>query len=402
MRLGAALVGALLAALCGVAQAQVPLPKDLAIQAPGADVPAADAAFSGAWGNGAWGRGAVPTALVVERIAADGTAQVIYAVGSSEYPKIAAKWLRLKGHIADHRLTIRLPDPSSSKDYRVQYRIVAPGVLEGDFTTWAGWRSHAFLQRIAGPPAAIIATATLPAQPIWRQIWIPEQWEGQTLRLEATLYRTRLPGRQPLVILNHGAASPETLKNTHHYQAQSRFFLTRGYNVVVPMRKGRGRSGGPLGTGIDGAVSDVDAVVNAMRAEPWVDPKRIIAAGVSRGGLLSIIYAARHPDKVAGVINFSGAFGPYQESLRAFVVAAKTAHVPELWLYDKNDNYVPLSEGQKLFAAFRANGGSGDFVTFGTISGMPPGATGEGHTLFEHVGMWKAAVAAYLRRIDGG
>lgn len=83
-------------------------------------------------------------------------------------------------------------------------------------------------------------------------------------------------------------------------------------------------------------------------------------------------------------------------------MAAKTARAPELWLYDKYDNYVPLSEGQKLFAAFRANGGSGDFVTFGTISGMPPGATGEGHTLFEHVGMWKAAVAAYLRRIDGG
>jgi dipeptidyl aminopeptidase/acylaminoacyl peptidase len=43
-----------------------------------------------------------------------------------------------------------------------------------------------------------------------------------------------------------------------------------------------------------------------MRAEPWVDPARIIVAGWSRGGGLPAVYAARHPDKVAGVINFSG------------------------------------------------------------------------------------------------
>ncbi|MGH7097141.1 MAG: hypothetical protein ACREE4_05710 [Stellaceae bacterium] len=73
-----------------------------------------------------------------------------------------------------------------------------------------------------------------------------------------------------------------------------------------------------------------------------------------------------------------------------------------MWLYDKYDNIIPLPEARKMFAAFRANGGSGDFVTFGNVSGMPPGTTGEGHTLFEHVGLWKAAIAAYLRRIAGG
>ncbi|HZU91708.1 MAG TPA: alpha/beta fold hydrolase [Stellaceae bacterium] len=401
MRLCSAFLGVVLVAACEVAHAQVPLPEDLAIAAPGADVPAADAALSGAWGNGAW-EGTIPTALIVERIAADGTAQVIYALGNTEHPKLTAEWRRIEGHIADHRLTIHLPDPNSSTDYRVQYRIVAPGLLEGDFTNYDGWREHAFLQRIAGPPAAIIATAALPFRPIWQQIWIPEHWAGQTIRLEATLYRTRLPGRQPLVILNHGWASPRSVKNTLRFQAQSRFFLARGYSVVVPMRKGRGRSGGPLGTGVDGAVADLDAVVDAMRAEPWVDPARIIVAGWSRGGLTSVVYAARHPDKVAGVINFSGAWGPYEESLPYLAAAGKIAHVPELWLYDENDSYIPLPEARKAFNAFRANGGAGDFVTFGNISGMPPGATGEGHTLFEHVGMWQAAVAAYLRRIDGG
>lgn len=43
-----------------------------------------------------------------------------------------------------------------------------------------------------------------------------------------------------------------------------------------------------------------------MRIAPWVDPARIVVAQWSRGGFLSVIYAARYPDKVAGVINFSG------------------------------------------------------------------------------------------------
>jgi pimeloyl-ACP methyl ester carboxylesterase len=400
---GVVLAGILLGGVCRLACAQVPLPADLSIQSPGAGVPAADAVFLGAWGNGAWD-GRIPTALIVERVAVDGTAEVVYARGATEHPKIAAHWQRLEGRFADHRLTIHLPDPDSSAGYRVQYRIVAPGHLEGDVTNYDGSRGAAFLRRIPGPPAAIIATAGLPFRPIWRKIWIPEDWADETIQLEATLYRTRLPGRQPLVILNHGWAGPseEAAKITVHFPAQARFFLARGYNVVVPMRKGHGRSGGPLETGVASAVEDLDAVVDAMRAEPWVDPARIIVAGISRGGLISVVYAARHPDKVAGVINFSGVWNGYEANHRYFAAAGKTARVPELWLYAQNDFSVPLPQARKLFNAFRTNGGTGNFLTFGTIHGVPYSTVGNGHTLFEHVGMWRAAVAAYLRRISSG
>src|ERR1700761_4838431 len=81
-----------------IACAQVPLPTDLSIKSPAADVPAEDAAFSGAWGDGAWD-GSTPTALVVEQVNENGAAKVIYARGATEYPKIAAHWLRLTGRI---------------------------------------------------------------------------------------------------------------------------------------------------------------------------------------------------------------------------------------------------------------------------------------------------------------
>ena len=404
------------------------MPTDLSIQPPGAGVPAADAAFSGAWGNGAWD-GSIPTALIVEQVDEDGTAKVIYARGATEHPKIAANWLRLTGRIEDHRLTIHLPDPNSSAGFQVQYRIIGPGRLEAALTTWDGWRTHAFLQQIAGPPAAIIATAALSFNPIWQEIRIPEHSSvgdaaGQTIQLAATLYRTSLPGRQPLVILNHGSPgfAPDAVERTWHFEAEARFFLARGFNVVVPMRKGRGQSGGPYlerttiptAIQIDSAVEDEDTVVNAMRAEPWVDPERIIVAGWSRGGGLSVVYAARHPDKVAGVINFSGGWwseyeskyepetsGAEEHQMRELLAAAgKTAHVPELWLYADNDMYFSLDYARGIFGAFRGNGGTGDFLAIGKVSGVPSGTAGNGHALFEHVGIWRAAVAAYLQQIE--
>ncbi|WP_371734337.1 alpha/beta hydrolase family protein [Acidisphaera sp. S103] len=47
-----------------------------------------------------------------------------------------------------------------------------------------------------------------------------------------------------------------------------------------------------------------------MRAQPWVDPRRIILVGWSRGGFLSVEYAARHPGDIAGAVNFSGGWWP--------------------------------------------------------------------------------------------
>ena len=244
---------------------------------------------------------------------------------------------------------------------------------------------------------------------------------GQTIELAATLYRSSLPGRQPLVILNHGAPgyAAGAVERTWHFEAPARFFLAHGFNVVVPMRKGRGNSTGPFlepgnfaiptAIQVDSAVEDEDTVVNAMRAEPWVDPARVVVAGWSRGGGLSVVYAARHPDEVAGVINFSGGwwgehnsgFGAaVRESSQMLAAAGKTARAAELWLYADNDMYFSVAYARQIFDAFRANGGRGDFLDFGQVSGVPSSTAGNGHALFEHVGIWGAAVAAYLLRTE--
>ena len=400
----------LLMAICGPAHAQVPLPSDLSVKVPAANVPQPVALFSGAWGNGAW-NGTRPAALVVERIDADGTTSVVYAWGASEQSGIAPAWRRMQGHIENGQLTLQSPQGAV-----LSFHLDPSGHLNGSSTMPEGWRSLIVLKNIPGTAAEVIATAALPVQPIWQDIRISEHSRvgnagGQKIELQATLYRSDLPGRQPLVILNHGAADGErpSVPTIHRFEDQARYFLSRGYNVVVPMRKGRGLSGGPMlepsdhsigyEIQVDSAVEDLDTVVNAMRAEPWVDPARVIVAGWSRGGFLSVIYAARHPDKVEGVINFCGGwwseFGPGADFNTAQLArAGRGFEKPELWLYADNDHYYSLPYTRKNFDAFRANGGTGDYRSF-------EGIQGNGHALFGYIGMWDTFVADYLRKVDG-
>ena len=83
-------------------------------------------------------------------------------------------------------------------------------------------------------------------------------------------------------------------------------------------------------------------------SQPFVDPSRIVLAGEEHGGLLSIVYAARHPGKISAVLNFSGGWWP--ETYRGgaintgeFADAGGTARTPTLWLYADGDAFTPLA-----------------------------------------------------------
>ena len=389
--------------------AQAPLPEDLTIASPAPDVPADSAAFSGAWGGDAWD-GTTPNVLVVERVSADGSATVVYAQGDTPSWQIQRAWYRLSGKIVDGRLTITLP----SGDV-VDYRLGQNDELIGDQTRVNFYRFYVHLKRFsARDSAGIVAEAALPQQPIWQEIRIPVHSEigaaaGQTLMLEATLFRTPLPGRRPLIVLNHGYAGgrPEEPKTPRilRFEEQARFFLALGDTVVVPMRKGQGSSEGPYlesmsvlpAMEVDSGVEDVAAVVDYMRAEPYVDPTRIVVAGASRGGMLSVVYAGRFPGTVAGVINFSGGwwadFNGGDTNIRLFSEAAHATKVPMLWLYADSDSLFPPVHAEEYVEAFRTAGGDAQFVEI-------QGIAGEGHPLFWWPDKWTEPVANYLENLS--
>ena len=386
---------------------RVELPPDLAVAPPGADVAPGIAAFAGYWGGDRWDGGPSPHSLVVESVRADGTATVVYAWGANQEEHSAHGWWRLHGRIADGHLALRLPTGNSA-----DYSIGADGRLLGRDTNDAGWRSYALLDRIDGSDrATAIAEARKRSGRLWREIDIPEHARTGTdrntdLTLRATLYRLRSPGRQPLVILNHGSLNVASEGGADRFEAQARLFLSLGHSVIIPLRRGRGGSGGTLEeaspgvtprTVIDAGLEDIDAVVEAMKAEPFVDPSRIVLVGYERGGLLGIEYAARFPGKVAAALNFSGYWSPAalpEGAINAQEFAtAGGAKPPSLWIYAENDAFYPFEQARHNFEAFAAAGGNGRFVAIPDARGI---AT-YGSRLFFWSAKWEATVTAFLQ-----
>ena len=204
------------------------------------------------------------------------------------------------------------------------------------------------------------------------QVWIPMNAGGQALKLEATLYRPDGAGPFPLVIYSHTAGAKTPARQTVRPTLLAQLLVGQGIAVLAPMRRGRGASEGSPAEpfdcnpgahagGVDNAVQDTDAAVAYARTLPFVDASRVVLAGSSRGGLLSLVYAARRPDVAVGVVSFVGAWTSqscsrgFHES--ALAEAGRAARAPSLWLYAENDSYFSTDDVRRYAAAYEKAGG---------------------------------------------
>lgn len=388
----------------------IPLPGDVAV-APVSGLPTELAAFSGAWGGDAWS-GNVPTLLVVETISADGLARVVYAWGDSMDGKIKAGWRRHEARIDGGQLRL----PASPRGPKISYQRLEDGALLGRYEA-GGFASHVRLTAIAGSDSATIRANARNVPRLWEELRISEtsavsSTAGRSLTLQAMLYRSPKEGKRPLVIFSHGSTGNGAIKPADFPRvmddATPRIFLSLGFNVVQPLRKGYGRSDGPLleesfaqesqECQLSSALEDLDATVRSMLHQSYVDPKRIVLVGQSRGGLLSVVYAGQHPQQVAGVINFAGGWWgermPAREfNLEQFRKAGRHTQVPMLWLYGTNDSYYSSAFIRRAFEAFKQSGGRGQLIEV-------PDVPIDGHLLVLSPDLWRAKVAAYLNKLE--
>ena len=243
------------------------------------------------------------------------------------------------------------------------------------------------------------------ASAAWEQIWIPAKDGAQAIRLEATLYKPAGAGPFPVVLFSHGAtgrgAIPPTFPLRPHNEAA--VFTRMGYVVVAPMRRGRGASGGVYresyecdagAAGVEDAVADTDAVMAYLRGLPFVDTSRIILAGISRGGFLSVMYAERRPAGVGAVINFVGGWHGDRcvsdFNTRAFRRAASATTVPMLWLYAENDHVFRVDSIKSFKWAFFEGGGNLEFRLY-------PSPQRHGHMLPKYVDVWQSDAETFLK-----
>ncbi len=392
----------LLAAAAGLARAQCPLPRDLAIVPPAPTVPAMAARFSGAWGPGAWD-GSLQTFLVVEAVRDDRTASIIYSYGQG--PGAAAQWRRLPATFVDGHLHCQLADQVT-----LDFWLNEDAALFGRYTARGRPASVELPPVRSADLSAIRQAAAQPAAPPWTEIEIPEPASAAGrggLRLQATLYRQPGPGRHPLVIFNHGSTGPGIIPASlvDRGWTAALVFRSLGYSVVVPMRRGRGRSEGALieesdpspAVQLAAAMEDLDAVAAYMRRQPYVDPSHIVLSGQSRGGFLAIVYAGRHPRDFAGVVEFAGGWFGERTAEAAFNTeeyrkAGRAGGPPMLWLCAQHDSFYSPAYVGSQFTGFKAAGGKGELLTF---DGVP----GNGHFLISWPEKWCQPVAAFLKAI---
>lgn len=238
------------------------------------------------------------------------------------------------------------------------------------------------------------------------------------LRLEGFLYRPpAASGPLPVLVFNHGSTGAGRVAPTstaqYRYPEVARFFVERGWAVLIPMRRGRGASDGEylerydcdraiLSEGVERGLADVDAALAYVRAQPWADPARLLLGGMSRGGLLSVVHPSRRAATARGVVNFAGGWTVERCDVRTgfnadtFAAAGRAARLPMLWLYSENDrNYGPASVRAYHEGFVRAGGTA-------TLAIFPP-IGHDGHILLPGaVSTWQTTVHDFLVRIGLG
>lgn len=170
------------------------------------------------------------------------------------------------------------------------------------------------------------------------------------LTLHGFMWRPRGLGQFPIIIYNHGS---ESLPGPKPDQAQ--FFVSHGFVLFVPHRRGQGRSqdAGAYVADYDASTydpakltrdlvtqtDDVMAAVKYVGTLPYVDAKHVAVVGCSFGGIETLLAAERGTGIVAA-IDFAGASmtwasaPPLRERMK---LAAKNAKVPVFFIQAQND-----------------------------------------------------------------
>ena len=215
------------------------------------------------------------------------------------------------------------------------------------------------------------------------QLWIVPGGDP-SVPLRATVFRPNAsdaPGPRPLVVINHGSdASTREAVSMPVFYWLSRWFVSKGYVVLVPQRRGHGATGGEFAEGRDScarpdhwaaaqtAADDIEAAVRFLRQQPFIDGEHIVVVGTSTGGWASLALAGRDIPGLRLTVNFAGGRGghaygrPHAVCARDQLVAtagrlAERSKVPTLWFYARNDSYFGPQLADSMAQAWKHAGG---------------------------------------------
>lgn len=199
----------------------------------------------------------------------------------------------------------------------------------------------------------------------------------------------KFPGKRPLIVSVHGG--PEG-QSTAGFMGRNNYHLNElGIGIFYPNVRGStgyGKTFVSLDNGPfkrEDSVRDMEALINAVRADPAVDPDKVGLTGGSYGGYMCYAAAVQLKAKltatqctvaISNFVSFLENTNPYRQDLRRVeygderdpVQRAKLTEIspltrvseitkPMFVITGANDPRVPKSEADQMVAAIRANGG---------------------------------------------
>jgi pimeloyl-ACP methyl ester carboxylesterase len=284
------------------------------------------------------------------------------------------------------------------------------------------------------PPGPLVHGRDYLFQRAYVERQVADEHDRGTIRLACYVWRP-IGSIRPtgVVIYSHGATGGDASEREPTNLPPRPFIgtmLRRGWTVISPMRRGVGESSGTyieecslrgdpacdrdrffaLGVrGLDEALADTLAVADGVAPQfaPADASPRLLMIGHSRGGILSLAFAAAHRERVRGVVNFSGGwFGNFAE-LTAEETARRRAFVegrlaqdgaafagPTLWIYGVRDSRRDEAALLALPAAYVGGGGRAEWHYIREHN-LP-----DGHHVITQPPLWQARLDAFLATLE--
>jgi dienelactone hydrolase len=237
-----------------------------------------------------------------------------------------------------------------------------------------------------------------------------------TGQMTVTQFKPDGAGPFPIAVLLHGRALDISQPARHRYVEAARYFVQRGFVVLVPTRLGYGDASASgadpedagncankqYGAAFEAAASSTMDVIGYAKKLPFADPTRVVVLGQSFGGAAALAVAAKRPDGLRATINFAGGAGgspgtrpgaPCRPDKIEVLYAGygATTRTPSLWLYTQNDLSMGTREPKNWFAAYQKTGGAGTFAAL-------PAFGDDGHRLFmDGIAQWRPLVDQFLQ-----
>ena len=236
------------------------------------------------------------------------------------------------------------------------------------------------------------------------------------LTLRGIIYRPTGNGPFTTILFNHGSGTDYT----REVSAVGPAYAALGFAFFAPSRRGQWLSSATGGYIIDSLdaieksggkaardsllvalmqgpqLADVSAALSWIKRQPYVNARRVLVAGNSFGGIVTVLASARI-DGLVGAIDFAGAAQTWagSPSLQTAMTSAAThARVPIFFGQTEND--YDLAPSRVLSAAMSTAGRQNVlriFPAFGTT-------TAEGHS-FGYFGgaRWGPDVAGFIQSL---